>query len=205
MSNTVKIGLLAGVIVLSSIFSLTRFRGKPNVVKPRFEEVGRVVGEIAAKEINPDASVLLLGRGGERPMLAAQMKGFEEALGARIRAEVTTAFLPVPEMDTLDYMPEGVTDAEFAELLAPHGKPDLVVSFLGAPTFGRKTVSKWRSHKPTFMVVGAPKQSVQQGLDAGLIDIAMVFRGSAAGLAKKGATTEEWVEAYYEVLRGKRR
>jgi len=204
MSPRLKIGLLSVLIFACGLFVLSRFRGKPSVVKPRFEQVGITVGELAAKELDAGDTVLILGRGGDRPMLAAQMKGFEEALGQHIQADVTSAFLPVPtEMEMMDAI--GITDAEFAALLEPHGKPDMVVSFLGAPEFGRKTVTRWRAHKPKFIVVGATKQDVKKPLDAGLVDLAFVFRGGKAGLAKKGSSTEEWVDAYYEVLRGRNR
>lgn len=203
MSPALKTGLLALLILACGIFVLSRFRGKPSAAKPRFEQVGIAVGELAAKELNAGDTVLILGRSGDRPLLAAQMKGFEEALGKRIQADVTSAFLSPPaNVEMMDWMPVGMTDAEFDELLEPHGKPDMVVSFLGAPAFGRKTVKRWRSHKPTFIVVGANKPDVQKPLDAGLIDLAYVYRGSRAGLANKDSTTEEWVEAYYEVLRG---
>jgi|GEM_PF-3451331 len=206
MNSTLKIGLLSALILVCGIFVLSRLRTKPGAAKPRFEHVGITVGELAAKELSAGDSVLILGRDGDRPLLAAQMKGFEEALGERIQADVTSAFLAVPAgVDMMDYMPVGVTDAEFDELLEPHGKPDMVVSFLGAPAFGKKTVKRWRAHKPTFIVVGATKQDVQQSLEAGLIDLAFVFRGGGAGLAKKGSSTAEWVDAYYQVLRGKQR
>lgn len=206
MSPALKIGLLGALIFVCGIFVLSRFRGKPSAAKPRFEQVGIAVGELAAKELNSGDRVLMLGRSGDRPLLAAQMKGFEEALGQRIQADVTAAFLSPPaDVEMMDWMPVGMADAEFDGLLEPHGKPDMVVSFLGAPAFGKKTVKRWRAHKPIFIVVGANKPEVQPPLDLGLIDLAYVFRGSKAGLANKESTTEEWVEAYYEVLRGKQR
>jgi len=159
MSPPIKIGLLSVLILACGIFVLSRFRSKPSAAKPRFEQVGIAVGELAAKQLDAGDTVLILGRAGERPLLAAQMKGFEDAIGQRVQATMTSAFLPVPtDMEMMDSI--RVSDAEFDELLEPHGKPDMVVSFLGAPEFGRKTVKRWRAHKPKFVVVGANKQDV---------------------------------------------
>jgi len=192
--------ILVGVIVVCAWVIFSQIKSPTPVANPRYAALGEWAGTEAAELVSNGDLVLFLRHGGERPVLAAQCKAFEAALKKNVEVRVETSVLPEPPIEQMvDYAPDpGISDADFVRLTSSSEAPALVVSFMGLPVPGPRTKSHWRKHRPRLMVVGERRPAVEPAIQAGWLDLAVVF---TEAVVKTKTTPREWAEAHYEILR----
>ena len=201
--DRIKLSAGGGLILLALVLLFLHYRVRPPFEPAVHEALGRVMAEEALRLVSGGGSLILIHRDTKTaagPAVDAQLYAFYKTVGSRARISLTNLI----KVDPLR-VPD-VPSGDFWTLEKNANENDVIVSFMGPPTFSEAQQSKLGSKIPKVVTLATGPISRRVDLATlfkrGLIQVAIIDRegGSKPNLASGSGDSRTLFDALYSVI-----